>query len=188
MTGDIMVFAALVATPASSFLCGYSYLLFFLVFPLGAILEKRPVYFRNLALIAAAPSIVFVWGTLSGHYESTPTALRWICAVSGGVYFAGALGPRGIASVLGQTRRFSPAARLSETMMLAGGAASSAKDLWKKNSDLPLSERIAATLKDALLSEIEPAEEETAAAGAVAISVAVVSWLFLLASVAGRAG
>ncbi len=185
LAAEVMVFAALVAVPASAFLCPAGLLPCFALFPLAALFHLFPGYFRNLLLMASGPVLYMAWALAAGNPAGSLTALRWVCALSAGVYFAGSLGPAGIASVLGLARGFPPAARLSEAMMFAGGAASAAGVRWRAHRDRPVRERLTAAVAEALRSP-EPAAAPERPPGRLALFVSVLSWCFLLLSVSGR--
>lgn len=182
MTGAVMVFASMVAAPASAFLCPWQWLYFFALYPASALGGLRFTYFRNLFFIALPPFAAFLWAVATNHPESASRSLRWICAAASGIYFAGALGPSGIASVLSAAG----ARRLSETMALAGSAASSAGRIWKRNKDLPAAQRLWTTLKESA-SPAASIGVPFHPPGPFPVILAAVSWVFLLVSVSGRA-
>lgn len=179
-----MVFAALLAVPASAFLCPAAFLPCFALFPLASLVRFRPGYFRNLLFISPGPVLFLIWALATGNSSGALVALRWVCALSAGVYFAGSLGPGGIASVLGNARGFPPAARLSETMILAGGAASAAGEYWKVHRGRPVRERLTMTVTDALGAG-EPVPGPRKPPGRLAVFVAALSWCFFILSVSG---
>ena len=181
MTGGVMVFASMAAAPASAFLCPAHWLVFFMLYPVVSLAQKKLTYFRNLFFIALPPVTVFVWALLSHHPESASRSIRWVCAVASGVYFAGTLGPGGIASVL----EMAGAQRLSDTMSLAGDAVSAARLNWKRYGELPVRERVSVTVRDSVLISASP-QIISGSQGPVPVAVAVVSWLFLLLTISGR--
>lgn len=182
MIGGVMVFASMAAAPVSAFLCPAHWLAFFVLYPAASLAEKKLTYFRNLFFIALPPLTAFIWASLSNHPESASRSIRWACAVASGVYFAGALGPAGIASVL----RTAGARRLSHTMFLAGDAASAARMNWKRNRELPVRERVAVTVRDSISITAASPQNASASQGPFPVTVAVISWAFLLLSISGR--
>jgi len=181
-----MIFAALVAAPASAFLCGRFSLLFFLVFPAAALTEMRFRYFRNLAFMVFAPLLVFLWAWYTGNHVSAERSLRWICSLSAGVYFAVSLGPGRIAAVVRSISGLPPFQSFSDMMMLAGGTSAAAVEMWKKHSSMVFKERLFATVRDAVAAA-EPKEPEPVSSGTIPFVTAVIAWVFLLVSVSGRA-
>ncbi len=185
MMRGVLVLAALLASPASAFLCQQRWLAGFAVFPLAALAERRWRYFRNLLMIGLAPLALLVWATVAGEPATAGRSLRWLAAVSSGLYFAAVLGPGGIASVIGGARSFPPAMNLSLTMLQAGGSAAAAGEGWSRGADLPVAERLAAALKHSL--EAEPLAVQDVHPGIIPSLVAIVSWGFLLLSASGAA-
>lgn len=183
MTAGVMVFASLLAVPASAFLCSTAFLAVFAVFPAASLALKNPRYFRNLFFVALAPGAVLLWAVLSNHPEAVSRSMRWICASSAGVFFAGVLEPSGISAILERIG----AVRLSETMHYAGGAVSVAGANWKRNRNLPLAERAAETVRESVSAD-PPTGKSYRKPGAVPVIVAVFSWVFLLLSLAGVTG
>jgi len=176
-----MVFASLTAVPVSAFICPFHWLLFFALYPAASLIEKKLTYFRNLFFIALPPLTAFAWATLSNHPESASRSIRWVCAVSSGVYFAGSLGPGGIAAVL----EMAGAGRLSDTMSLAGEAISAARTNWREHRALPVRERALVTVRDSVSVKGYP-RNVLVSPGPVPLTVAVISWMFLVISLSGR--
>ncbi len=179
-----MIFAALVAVPAASFLCGGRYLPFFCLFPVAAAAELNFRYFRNIALLAFAPLLFLVWAILTGNGVTTLRSLRWIAALAAGSYFAGALGTSGIACVLKKMGSVQSLRTLSETMETAGPAIRVARETWNRNTDLPVLKRVSRVLSESLAAQ--PENAEPGVVKAVPVAAAAVSWLFLLGAVSGR--
>lgn len=185
MIRGVLILAALLASPASAFLCHQRWLAVFAVFPLAALAERRWRYFRNLLAVGLTPLALLVWSSAAGEPETAARSLKWIAAVSSGLYFAAVLGPGGIASVMAGAGSFPPAATLSRTMLQAGGSAAAAGDGWSRGVDLPLTERLAAALQHSL--EAEPLAVQDVCPGILPSMMAVASWGFLLLSASGAA-
>jgi len=178
-----MVLASMLAAPVSAFLCPVQWLYFFALYPAMSLAERKLAYFRNLFFMVLPPAAVFLWSILSDHSASALSSLRWACAVASGVYFAQTLGPGGIGYLLG----IAGVKGLSNTMSIAGEATSAARLHWRENSDLPVMERAAAAVKNSLSGRESPQRADLSL-GLLPVIVAVVSWLFLLVSISGRAG
>lgn len=185
MMRGVLVLASLLASPASAFLCHQRWLAAFALFPLAALAERRWRYFRNLLGVGFAPLALLVWASAHGEPEAAARSLRWLAAVSSGLYFASVLGPGGIASVIGEAGSFPPAVRLSRTMLQAGGSAAAAGAGWSRGAELPMTERVAAALIHSL--EAEPLPIQEVRPGMLPSALAVVSWGFLLLSTSGAA-
>ena len=185
MMRGVLVLAALLASPASAFLCQQRWLAGFAVFPLAALAERRWRYFRNLLVVGFAPLALLVWASSVGDPDTAARSLKWLAAVSSGLYFAAVLGPGGIASVIGGARSFPPAVNLSRTMLQAGGSAAAAGDGWSRGADLSVTERLAKALKHSM--EAEPLPVQDVCPGILPSAVAAVSWGFLLLSASGAA-
>ncbi len=183
MTARYMLFAALIATPAAAFLSTQSLLLFYLVFPLSELFSLNWKFFRNAAVLIPAPAAVLCWAWLFGNYEAFHRSLRWICALSAGVYFARSLGPGGISLVLKSFHRCSFLTALADSIDTAGSAAASAGEIWREAGVLPLRERIVHTLTVSIKSGKPVAESVPSA---FPVSIAVISWIFFIAVLSGR--
>jgi len=181
-----MLFSALVAVPVSATVCSGKLLYFFTLYPLIALAGREWKYCRRLLALSLAPAAVLVWAGLVGNSHSILRAVRWICAVASGAYFASVLGSAGIASVLGSAGSFSFFRKLSRLMLLAGSTASKAGQCWAENSMLPLIPRILQSASDSV-KQADVAVSEPQNSGPFALPVAVVSWIFLLVSVSGIA-
>ncbi|PIE51206.1 hypothetical protein CSA37_13145 [Candidatus Fermentibacteria bacterium] len=178
-----MLFAALIATPAAAFLTTQSLLLFYLVFPFSALFSLDWKFFRNAALLIPAPAAVLCWAWLSENDAAFHRSLRWICALSAGVYFARSLGPGGISLVLRSFYRCSFLTALADSIHTAGSAAASAGEVWREADSFPFGERIVHTLTGSIKAG-KPVKDSVPDAFPVAI--AVISWIFFIAVLSGR--
>jgi hypothetical protein len=178
-----MIFAALVAVPFSAMMCVNSLLYFFILFPVAALAGGKRGYLRRLVLMCFPSVVMLIWFYFSGNSQSTVRSLRWICAIASGTYFATVLGSSGIAAVL---KSIPFAAGLSDLMLLAGGTAFRAGACWAENSELPLVARVIQSASDSI-GKAESVVPEKKPSDFFSLSVAVVSWIFLLVSVSGVA-
>ena len=130
--------------------------------------------------------MMLVWAYYSGNHSSTLGSLRWICALSAGTYFASELGASGISQVFQSMNDFPFAEKFSDLMLLAGSVAERSKEYWTDNAGLPFKQRIFQTTSDAVLkATITKMEKQSI--NLFPLSVAVISWLFLLVSISGIA-
>ncbi len=186
MSGKFMMFAAMLTVPISAMICPGSFLLFFILFPLSAILSANWMYCKSLFFLLVTPAIFLVWAFLSGNEQSFLRSLRWICALTSGTYFASELGTSGMAAVLMAMKGFPFTGKLAELMLMAGGTASNARQCWVENAEMSLFSRVLQSVSDSV-ANARPAPVELRPSGAFPVSVAVVSWLFLLVSLSGIA-
>ncbi len=184
MTADFMLFSALLAVPLSAMLCSGNSLFFFILFPLAAVVQGKWMYCKRLFFLTLPPVIFLVWAYWGGNKSGYLSSIRWICAITSGTYFAAELGTTGIASVLGSVKFLPFAGRLSDLMLLAGSTAANVRKCWVENSDLPLSRRIIQSAADSVAgAELHSPQHNPV--GILPLSVAVMSWVFLLISVSG---
>jgi hypothetical protein len=184
MTARYMMFAALLTAPLSALICSRYWLFFFAVFPLAALFSSGIRYIRSLLLLSIPPGVVLIWAHLTGNADTAQRSLRWICTIASGTYFAVELGTGGIADVVRSVGSSSFARRFSDLMLMAGNTASNAREYWVRHSDLPLHRRILKTASDSVEKAL-PVESEIKQSGIVPVSVAVLSWLFLVVSISG---
>ncbi|MCK5131184.1 MAG: hypothetical protein KAR40_03425 [Candidatus Sabulitectum sp.] len=186
MTANCMVFSALLAVPLSAMICTSNLLYFFVLFSVASIASGRWKYCRRLFFLSFPPAVLLVWAYLSGNNQSTLRSIRWICALASGTYFASELGTGGMAGVLQSMRPFPFTEKLSVLMQMAGSTASNVRPCWVGNSELPLFSRILQTAGDSV-SKANSVLPERKPCGVLPLSVAVLSWIFLLLSVSGIA-
>lgn len=184
MTADFMLFSALLAVPLSAMLCSGNSLFFFVLFPLVAIAQGKWMYCKRLFFLTLPAIIFLVWAYFGDNKSGFIDSIRWICAITSGIYFAAELGTAGIAGVLGSVKSLPFAGRLSDLMLLAGSTAANVRKCWLENSDLPLSRRIVQSATDSVAAaELHSPQHKPM--GILPLSVAVVSWVFLLISISG---
>lgn len=184
MTADFMLFSALLAVPFSAMLCSDNSLYFFALFPLVAVAQGKWMYCKRLFFLTLPATIFLVWTYFEGSQSGFIDSIRWICAISSGTYFAAELGTTGIAGVLGSVKFLPFMGRLSDLMLLAGSTAVRVRKCWMENSDLPLMLRISQTAADSIAgAELIPPQQKSV--GILPLSVAAMSWVFLLISVSG---
>lgn len=186
MSGKFMMFASMLTVPVSAMICPRNFLLFFILFPISAILSANWMYCKSLFFLLLTPAIFLVWAFLSGNEQSSLRSLQWICALTSGTYFASELGSSGMAAVLMAMKGFPFAGKLAELMLLAGGTASNARQCWIENAEMPLFSRVLQSVSDSV-EKARPVHGELRPSGAFPVSIAVVSWLFLLVSLSGIA-
>ena len=187
MTSKFLIFTALLSVPVSAFICRSTFLFFFIIFPLSALVTANWRYCRALLLLSFPPVVFLVWSYLSGNEQGFQRSLRWICALASGSYLASELGTAGVALVLRSMRPLPLTGKLSELMLLAGSTAGNVKKCWKENVELSLLQRIIQSAEDSV-SKAEPAVPEQTSTGKVPFYIAILSWLFLLVSISGVAG
>ncbi len=186
MTADFMLFSALLAVPLSAMLCTGDSLYFFILFPLVAITQRRWMYCKRLFFMTLPPVIFLIWAYFVGDDSGYVRSIRWICALASGTYFAAELGTAGMASVLGSLESIPFTRRLSDLMLLAGSTAINVRKFWVDNSELPLFRRIIQSAGDSVAgAELHSPQRKPI--GILPLSVAVISWVFLLISVSGIA-
>lgn len=186
MIAEYLVFAALLTVPLSAMLCSSSLLYFFILFPVAAVSSGNWKYCKSICFLLFPPSVLLVWACLAGNDQSALRSIRWICALASGTYFASELGTAGMAGVLGSMIPFPFTAKLSELMLLAGSTASNVRQCWVENAELPLFRRILESAGDSV-SKANLNLPEQQSLGVFPLSVAAVSWIFLLVSISGIA-
>ncbi|MCD4708310.1 MAG: hypothetical protein K8S62_11300 [Candidatus Sabulitectum sp.] len=186
MTAEYLVFATLLTVPLSAMICTSNFLYFFILFPAAAVFSGRWKYCGRLFFLSFPPVVLLVWACLAGNDQSALRSLRWICALASGTYFASELGTAGTAGVLRSMRMFPSAGKLSELMLLAGSTASNVRRCWMENAELPLFPRIIQSAGDSVSGASLNLPEQQPP-GVFPLSIAVVSWLFVLVSVSGIA-
>lgn len=134
MSRELLVFAALAGTPASSFICRPESLALYFVFPLSGVFTGGFRYLRRLAALSLPPAISLAWALLRVP-EAVIPSLRWLAAAASGTYFAWVLGTGGAAMVLeraGERFRFlrKPLEPMVVTLLLAGPCASLTRRAW----------------------------------------------------------
>ncbi len=186
MIAEYMVFAALLSVPFSAMICTCNFLYFFVLFPVAAISSGNWKYCRSLFFLSFPPAVFLAWAYFTGNEQSTLRSMRWICALASGTYFASELGTAGMAGVLRSMRPFPFTEKLSELMLMAGSTALNARRCWEENTELPLIQRILQSAGDSV-SRASPDIPEQHPLGVFPLSVAAVSWIFMLVSISGIA-
>ena len=167
-------------------ICSSEFLFFYAVFPLAAVFSAGFRYIRSFLLLCFPPGIILAWAYFTGNTDTALRSLRWICAIASGTYFAVELGTQGIAGVLRSTGSFPYAEKLSDLMLMAGDTASNAKQKLAEEQSIAFVSRILLTATDSVENS-RSVQSEIEQPGLLPVSIAVMSWLFLLVSVSGIA-
>lgn len=188
MTPALLVFAALIGTPASAFVCRPGSLPFLAVFPVIGGIRGGAGYLKRLAGISIPPAAVLVWAAL-GSRDAVVPSLRWLAAAGAGSFFAWVLGASGTAMVLRAAGERFPALKgflepLIVAMLMAGPCAGLTRAAWRETrSDRSPADR-AATVLEKVFTEVEPVRAAASVSRPDAF-LGCLGWLVFTLAVAG---
>ena len=187
---SLVLFAGLLAGPASAFIVGSAALPLYVLFPAMCLpTEARRGMIRILP-VASAPALVLVWGVLSGNTAAAERAVRWLAAVVTGASISGALGASRASSLLFSLSRRAGMGGLTESLAMA---VSLAGPFSRRIRDVFIqSRRNGLNLTDSFeraLSSVHgmgmPERDERSARSILSLLSALLAWLLLLAGIMG---
>ena len=187
---SVLLFAGLLAGPASAFMVGLDLLPVYAVFPfLGLFTPARRGMLRILPL-AAAPALVLLWSLLSGSDTSTERSLRWMAALVAGASMSGAIGASRASRLLHSASRrfglFGLTESLAMAVSMAGPCARRIRDIFleSRRSGRGYTESLEAALSAEGLMETAQGDEDSARSG-ISVLSACLAWMLMLGGVSG---
>lgn len=187
---SLMLFAGLLAGPASAFLVRMEALPVFVLFPLlNMFTPARRGMLRILPLVSA-PVFVLAWGLVSGNGTAAERSIRWIAAVATGASMSGALGASRSAALLSSISRRVRLGGLTEglamAVSLAGPFSRRIKDVFieSRKRGMNLTGSFAEALSSVNGME-SPEKEAMQARSGISLASACIAWLLLLAGIMG---
>ncbi len=112
-----LLFAGLIAGPASAFIVDIRILPFYLIFPVLGLCGKKGTL--KILILVTAPVLILLWGAASGNSILIERSLRWIAAVATGASMSGALGASRTSELLFSVSRRVSLGGLPESLAMA---------------------------------------------------------------------
>ncbi len=114
-----LLFAGLIAGPASAFIVDIRILPFYLIFPVLGLCGKARKGTLKILILITAPVLILLWGAASGNSILIERSLRWIAAVAAGASMSGALGASRTSELLFSVSRRVSLGGLLESLAMA---------------------------------------------------------------------
>ncbi len=187
---SLMLFAGLIAGPASAFMVNIEILPVYLIFPVLCFAGKTVKGRTKLLFLIAAPALSMTWGLLSDNPLLAERSLRWAAAVATGVFMSGSLGSSRASELLHSASRRMRLGGLPETLAmvisLAGPFSSKIRDIFSRSRKNGIGIIESFTIALSSVYEIEPLENVSVEKPhTVPIITACCAWLLLLAGISG---
>ncbi|MCK4671467.1 MAG: hypothetical protein KAT47_02920 [Candidatus Aegiribacteria sp.] len=187
---SLLLFAGLIAGPASAFMVNIEILPVYLIFPVLCLTGKTGKGTMRLLFLITAPAFSMVWGLLSDNPLLTERSLRWAAAVATGVFMSGSLGSSRASRLLHSASRRMRLGGLPETLAmvisLAGPFSSKVRDVFSSSRKNGISISESFTIALSSVYEMEPFENVSIEKPhPVPIIAACCAWLLLLAGISG---
>ena len=187
---SLLLFAGLIAGPASAFMVNIEILLVFLVFPVLCLAGKTGKGTVRLLFLITAPVLSVIWGLISDNPLLTERSLRWAAAVATGVFMSGSLGSSRASRLLHSASRHMRLGGLLETLAmvisLAGPFSSKVRTVFSRSRENGISISESFTVALSSVYEIEPFENVSVEKPRfIPVIAACCAWLLLLAGISG---
>ncbi len=187
---SLLLFAGLIAGPASAFMVNTEILPVYLIFPVLCLAGRTGKSRIKLLFLITAPVLSTIWGLLSDNPLLAERSLRWTAAVATGVFMSGSLGSSRASRMLHSASHRLKSGGMLETLAmvisLAGPFSSKVKDVFSRSRKNGISISESFTIALSSVYEIEPVEnvsvEEPHPVPAI---TACCAWLLLLAGISG---
>lgn len=187
---SLLLFAGLIAGPASAFMVNIEILPVYLVFPVLCLAGKTGKGRIKLLFLITAPALSMIWGLLSDNPLLAERSLRWTAAVATGVFMSGSLGSSRASRLLHSASHRVKLGGLLETLAmvisLAGPFSSKVRDVFSRSREngISISESFSIALSS--VYEMEPFENVTVEdPHPVPVIAACCAWLLLLVGISG---
>ncbi len=187
---SLLLFAGLIAGPASAFMVNIEILPVYLIFPVLCLAGKTGKGRIKLLFLITAPALSMIWGLLSDNPLLAERSLRWTAAVVTGVFMSGSLGSSRASRLLHSASHRVKLGGLLETLAmvisLAGPFSSKVRDVFSRSrkNGIGISESFTTALSS--VYEIEPLEnisiEDPRPVPAI---TACCAWLLFLTGISG---
>ncbi|MCK5064574.1 MAG: hypothetical protein KAQ97_04790 [Candidatus Fermentibacteraceae bacterium] len=187
---SLLLFAGLVAGPASAFIVNIEILPVFLIFPLLCLAGKTGKGSIRLLFLITAPVLSMIYGLLSDNPLLADRSLRWTAAVATGVFMSGSLGSSRASRLLHSASNRVKSGGMLETLAmvisLAGPFSNKIRTVFSTSRKNGISVSESFTIALSSVYEIEPVQnvsvEEPRPFPVIAACCA---WLLLLAGISG---
>lgn len=187
---SLLLFAGLLAGPASAFIVRTPALPLYVLFPLLSLPTGARRGMIRILPVASAPALVLLWGALSGNATAADRALRWLAAVVTGASISGALGASRASRLLFSISRRAGMGGLVESLAmavsLAGPFSRRIRDVFiqSRRNGLNLTDSFEQALS--AVHGIEMPERDNGSARSVlSLMSALLAWLLLLTGIMG---
>ena len=159
---SILLFAGLIAGPASAFMVNMEILPVYLIFPVLCFAGKTGKGRIKLLFLITAPALSMIWGLLSDNPLLAERSLRWTAAVVTGVFMSGSLGSSRASRLLHSASHRVKLGGLLETLAmvisLAGPFSSKVRDVFSRSRQNGIGISESFTIALSSVYEIEPLE------------------------------
>lgn len=187
---SLLLFAGLIACPASAFMVDIEILPVYLIFPVLGLAGKTAKGRMKLLFLIIAPALSMIWGLLSDNSLLAERSLRWAAAVATGVFMSGSLGSSRASRLLHSASRRMRLGGLPETLAmvisLAGPFSSKVRDVFSRSRKNGISISESFTIALSSVYEMEPFENVSLEKPhPIPVIAACCAWLLLLAGISG---
>ncbi len=187
---SLLLFAGLIAGPASAFMVNIEILPVYLIFPVLCLAGKTGKGRVKLLFLITAPVLSMIWGLLSDNPLLAERSLRWTAAVVTGVFMSGSLGSSRASRLLHSASHRMKLGGLLEILAmvisLAGPFSSKVRDVFSRSrqNGIGISESFTTALSS--VYEIEPLENISIEdPHPVPVITACCAWSLFLAGISG---
>ncbi|MCD4846797.1 MAG: hypothetical protein K8R76_01240 [Candidatus Aegiribacteria sp.] len=187
---SLLLFAGLIAGPASAFMVNIEILPVYLIFPVLCLTGKTGKGRIKLLFFITAPALSMIWGLLSDNPLLAERSLRWTIAVATGVFMSGSLGSSRASRMLHSASHRMKLGGLLETLSmvisLAGPFSHKVRDVFRMSRKKGISISESFTIALSSVYEIEPIENVSVEEPhPVPVITACCAWSLFLAGISG---